>query len=144
MTEPAILPVALDWPVRGCEIPARAFGPFDREALARYALVSGDDNPLHLDPSAAKAAGLSATPVHGMLLLSFFEHFIMGWRPDLFISQLSAKFLRPVLVGEGVQISGRVLRSRNAPEPELLLRLIARTQADEVAVLGEATVLAKT
>ena len=119
---------------------AQDFGPFDRDALARYAAVSGDDNPLHLDPNAARAAGLAGPPVHGMLMLSCFEPLIMRWRQDLFIARLAGKFLRPVLAGEGIRVSGRVMRRRDVPRPELTLRLIARAQNNDLAILGEAAV----
>jgi acyl dehydratase len=109
----------------------------------RYALVSGDDNPLHLDPEAAKAAGLAGPPVHGMLMLSCFEPLIMGWRRDLFITRLSAKFLRPLLAGEGIRVLGRVLRSQKVPKLELVLRLTARGPNDDLVILAEATVLLK-
>src|SRR5262249_8212198 len=72
-------------PELGHKIPAREFGPFDHKALERYAIVSGDDNPLHLDPKVAQAAGLQDTPVHGLLMLSCFEPYILDWRSDLFI-----------------------------------------------------------
>jgi acyl dehydratase len=132
--------VQLAWPQAGCELPPQSYGPFDREALVRYALASGDDNPLHLDPDAAKAAGLAGTPAHGMLLLACFEPFIMGWRCDLFIARLSAKFLRPVLAGESIRIFGRVMRSQTAPRPELVLRLTARGPGNDLAILAEAAV----
>ena len=106
-------------------------------------MVSGDDNPLHLDPDAAKAAGLAGPPVHGMLLLSCFEPLIMGWRGDLFIARLSAKFLRPVLAGEGIRLMGRVLRSQDIPRPELILRLTARDSNDDLVIVAEAAVLAQ-
>jgi acyl dehydratase len=134
---------APDWPKAGSPIPPQDFGPFDRETLALYATVSGDDNPLHLDLDAAKAAGLASTPVHGMLMLSCFEPFLKEWRSDIVLTQLSAKFLSPVLAGEGIRISGRVVRSRNTPRPELILRLTARTPNNDLAILGEATVLYK-
>jgi acyl dehydratase len=133
-------PAPPDWPKAGDEIRAQNFGPFAREALARYAAVSGDDNPLHLDPEAARAAGLAGPPVHGMLMLSCFEPLIMRWRRDLFIARLSGKFLRPVLAGEGIRVSGRVMRRRDVPRPELTLRLIARAQNKDLAILGEAAV----
>ena len=129
-----------DWPKAGDEIRAQNFGPFDRDALARYAAVSGDDNPLHLDPNAARAAGLAGPPVHGMLMLSCFEPLIMRWRRDLFIARLSGKFLRPVLADEGIRVSGRVMRRRDVPRPELTLRMIARAQNNDLAILGEAAV----
>jgi acyl dehydratase len=129
-----------DWPKVGDEIGARNFGPFEPAALVRYAAVSGDDNPLHLDPAAAKAAGLAGLPVHGMLMLSCFEPVIMGWRRDLFITRLSAKFLRPVLAGEGIRVLGRVLRSQGDAKPELILRLTARGAGDAIVILAEAAV----
>jgi acyl dehydratase len=129
-----------DWPRAGYEIRPQSFGPFAREALARYAAVSGDDNPLHLDPNAARAAGLAGPPVHGMLIFSCFEPLIMRWRRDLFIARLSGKFLRPVLAGEGIRVSGRVMRRREIPRPELILRLTARARNNDLAILGEATV----
>ncbi len=132
-----------DWPEAGDEIRAQNFGPFMREALVRYAAVSGDDNPLHLEPKAASAAGLAGTPVHGMLMFSCFEPLIMRWRRDLFIARLSGKFLRPVLAGEGIRVSGRVMRRRDGSRPELILRLIARAQNNDLAIVGEATVLYK-
>lgn len=132
-----------DWPSAGDAIGAQNFGPFEHEALLNYAKVSGDDNPLHLDPIAAKAAGLAGTPVHGMLMLSCFEPVIMRWRQDLFIARLSAKFLRPVLAGEGIRVLGRVLRSHGAPRPELMLRLTARGPGDAIVILAEAAVLYK-
>ncbi|HUZ92037.1 MAG TPA: MaoC family dehydratase [Methylocella sp.] len=132
-----------DWPKAGEEIGAQSFGPFAREALARYAAVSGDDNPLHLDPDVAKAAGLAGLPIHGMLMFSCFEPLIMGWRRDLFIARLSAKFLRPVLAGEGIRVLGRVLRSKRIPRPELIVRLTARGPSDDLVILAEAAILHK-
>ncbi len=143
MIESGMEPAPPDWPKAGDEIRVQNFGPFGREALARYASVSGDDNPLHLDPEAARAAGFAAPPVHGMLMLSCFESLIMRWRRDLFISRLSGKFLRPVLAGEGMRVSGRVMRRLDVPRPELTVRLIGRAQNNDLAILGEATALYK-
>jgi acyl dehydratase len=140
MIEAGMEPAPPDWPKVGDEIRAQNFGPFAREVLARYAAVSGDDNPLHLDPSAARAAGLAGPPVHGMLMLSCFEPLILRWRRDLFIARLSGKFLRAVSSGEGIRVSGRVMRRRDVPRPALTLRLIARAQNNDLAILGEAAV----
>src|ERR1700737_2673882 len=122
MIEAGTEPAPADWPKAGDEICAQSFGPFAREALARYAAVSGDDNPLHLDPKAARAAGLAVPPVHGMLMLSCFEPWIMRWRRDLFIARLSGKFLRPVLAGDGIRVSGRGMRRRGGSGPQPPLR----------------------
>jgi acyl dehydratase len=112
------------------------FGPFGPSELARYAAASGDSNPLHLDPAIAKAAGLQARPVQGMLMMSCLEPAILRWRDDLEVGVLAAKFLRPVLETATITVSGRVVRASAA---ELVLRLTVRRADGEIVVLGEAT-----
>lgn len=126
------------WPATGTSFGPWDFGPFGPEVLTRYAEVSGDDNPLHLDIAVATAAGLEAPPIQGMLMMSCLEPAVRRWRDDLDIVGLSAKFLRPVLTGERIEISGRVVRSTPA---ELVLRLTTRRADGEVAMLAEATVV---
>jgi acyl dehydratase len=120
----------------GDKLPETVIGPFDAEALARYAEVSGDDNPLHLDDAVAAKIGLAAPPVHGMKLLAAFEPMIKGWRNDLRLVGLSAKFIQPILRGETVTLSGRVLR---ASDDEVFVRLFAHGAARTPGVIGEAT-----
>jgi 3-hydroxybutyryl-CoA dehydratase len=128
---------ALALPAIGDRLPKTQIGPFDAADLARYAAVSGDDNPLHLDDALAKSIGLAAPPVHGMKLLAYFESYLAAWRPDLVIATLSGKFVQPVLRGETVALSGRVLRASR--EDGVLLRLFAHGAARVPAVIGEAT-----
>jgi acyl dehydratase len=127
-------------PEPGHKIPSKNYGPFDKEALARYAAASGDGNPIHLDLNAARSAGLSGTPVHGMLMLSCFELFIREWRPDLFVAGLSCKFLKPVFAGDCICISGRAVSRRDFPRREAILRLVAHGPDNKLAILGEVTV----
>ena len=63
-------------PEVGERLPPLEIGPFDAQALTRYAEVSGDDNPLHLDDALAQSIGFSAPPVHGMKLLAAFERLL--------------------------------------------------------------------
>ncbi len=130
----------LHWPEVGETIGPMEFGPFAPERLARYAQASGDDNPLHLDAKVAAAVGLEASPIHGMLMMSFFEPALRRWRQDIVISRLAGKFLRPVYVGRSITVSGRVARASLDPHPELLLRLMAHGPNRDLAILGEATV----
>jgi acyl dehydratase len=117
--------------------------------MQSYALVSGDDNPLHFNSALAAKAGLTAPPVHGMLMLSCCEPAILAWRQDVMIAKLSAKFLLPVLTGQSIAISGRVLRADFEEQPQMLLRLLARIVSNtplaqpnrDLAILAEATLL---
>ena len=97
-------------PEVGTRLPESTAGPFTGAELAAYAQISGDANPLHLDSELARKVGLAAPPVHGMLLLAAFEPALQKWRPDLRIARLSGRFTHPVLEGEPVTLSGRVVR----------------------------------
>jgi acyl dehydratase len=120
----------------GDKLPETVIGPFDAEALARYAEVSGDDNPLHLDDALAASIGLAAPPVHGMKLLASFEPALKAWRKDLRLVHLAGKFVQPLLRGEPVRLSGRVLR---VSDDEVFLRLMAHGQTRTPGVIAEAT-----
>jgi acyl dehydratase len=120
----------------GDKLPETIIGPFDATSLERYAEVSGDANPLHLDDAVAAAIGLAAPPVHGMKLIAAFEPMLRAWRNDLVISSIGGKFVQPILRGETVRLTGRVLR---ATENEIFVRLTAYGAARAPGIVGEAT-----
>ncbi|WP_292531637.1 MaoC family dehydratase [Methylocystis sp.] len=124
----------------GDQLPETVIGPFDASSLVRYAEVSGDANPLHLDDAVAEAIGLAAPPVHGMKLLAAFEPMLRAWRGDLVIASLAGKFVQPILRGETVRLSGRVLR---ASDDEIFVRLTAYGAARAPGIVGEATLRPK-
>lgn len=123
----------------GDKLPPQTFGPFDMARLARYAEVSGDKNPIHLDADLARQAGLAAPPVQGMLLMSVFAPALAAWQPQLALHRLSAKFLRPVLAGQSVVISGRVAEIAEKGGARATLRLMAHNERRELVILAEAT-----
>ncbi len=123
---------------RGEALAPRSFGPFDAASVATYALASGDDNPLHVDPAIAAKAGLARPPVHGMLVMGSFEAYLTAWRPGARVRKLAGKFIKPVLVGETIEISGKVVRADEAGEA--VLRLIVRREDGAIACLAEAFV----
>ena len=117
-------------PQVGDRLPPLEIGPFDAPALARYAEVSGDDNPLHLDDALAQSVGFAAPPVHGMKLLAAFESLLKSWRGDLVIASLGGTFVQPVLRGEKATLTGRVLRVSQEDE---VLRASLRARAEPSA-----------
>jgi acyl dehydratase len=127
------------WPKVGDKMPVRAFGPFLQEDLNAYAVASGDDNPIHLDADLARRLGLEAPPVQGMLVMSCFKPAIAAWRRDLRVAQLSAKFAQPLLRGDHVEISGRVVQARDGEQPQAIMRLMAHSGQKALVVLAEAT-----
>jgi len=128
-----------DWPRAGDEIGAQNFGPFAQEALARYAAFPATTIPcISTRKQQRRQVSPAACAWHADALL--FRTLDHGWRRDLFIARLSAKFLRPVLAGDGIRVMGRVLRSAWVPKPELILRLTARGRSDDLVILAEAAV----
>jgi acyl dehydratase len=128
-------------PEVGARLPERVVGPFTGHDLRAYAEISGDANPIHLDAALARRVGLAAPPVHGMLVLASFEPALHDWRPDLRIERLSGRFAQPVLEGDAVTLSGRVMRNTLGDRPEILLRLFAYTSARAPAIVGEAVLV---
>ena len=120
----------------GDKLPETIIGPFDAQALARYAEVSDDANPLHLDDALAAGIGFAAPPVHGMKMLAAFEPMLNNWRSDLDIVSLSGKFVQPILRGEKIPLSGRLLR---ASDTEIFVRLFAHGTERLPGVIGAAT-----
>lgn len=132
--EPAILPLGV-----GQVLPARAFGPFGVEAVAAYAAASGDDNPLHTDPAIAARAGLERPPIHGMLILGCLEPYLRDWRPMAAIVKLSGKFIRPVLVGDSIEVTGKVVQAAIGA-PAVLRLMVRGGAARDLVCLAEALV----
>jgi acyl dehydratase len=65
---------------------------------ARYAAASGDTNPLHLDPAAARAAGLPGVVLHGLSTVAVGATFaideLAGGDPRA-LARLRVRFARP-------------------------------------------------
>ena len=94
----------------------RAMGPIDMSLPAidqamihDYAVLSGDDNPVHLDVSAARMLGLSNTIVHGMMVMGLtqqaFTKPFTGLDADPFPLRFTCRFLLPLLSGQAAGIS---------------------------------------
>jgi acyl dehydratase len=50
-----------------------------QEQINAYAEVSGDHNPIHVNPEVARAVGLDGTIAHGMLSMAFLGQMLTDW-----------------------------------------------------------------
>ena len=78
-----------------------------RELIARYAEVSGDLNPIHLDDDAAAAAGFPGVIAHGMSVLALVTEAIVDRYADgdpSRVKALATRFSAPVSPDEPVQL----------------------------------------
>ena len=114
---------------------------FTAEDVERFAAVSGDWSPLHVDPGYAVSTEFGGCVLHGMLLASLFSQLVGMHVPGtlaLYLGQ-DLTFRRPVLVGETVRASARVT-GKNEATATLALATEIRNAAGLIAVSGTAKV----
>ena len=92
---------------------------FSQEDLNRFAMLSGDDNPIHVDPEFSARTKFGKTVVHGMLMYSAICAAIGKWFPGEGFVQLSQElmFPSPTFVNEPVEIH---LEVTAFPTPETI------------------------
>ena len=106
-----------------------------------FADVTGDDNPIHIDEEAGRQSRFGRPVVHGVYVLGLASK-VLGRDfpgPGSIAVALSAKFLRPVPVGEEVTIEVRVAEKVEAHR-HVRIKLYAYCNG-KMAVGGEATVI---
>ncbi|MDO8432669.1 MAG: MaoC/PaaZ C-terminal domain-containing protein [Candidatus Binatus sp.] len=77
----------------------------DKDQTFRYAAASGDRNPIHVDETVAKMAGLPGIIVHGLCTMAFTSKVIIdnccAGDPTR-LKRLRVRFSRPVLPGQTI------------------------------------------
>lgn len=120
--------------------------------VADFARITGDANPLHLDPAAAEAAGLPGTPVHGLLGAALATGLLspLGLFDGTVVALVSLdrwRFERVLRVGDPVRSRMTVLElrpSRGRPQLGVLRRSLELIDDGDRTILGgEATMLVK-
>lgn len=113
---------------------------FTQQDVQAFADLSGDANPLHIDPEYASRTAFGRPIVHGMLTASLLSNLLGEELPGpgtIYLGQ-SLKFLSPVYVGEEVTVTVEVTHIRE-DKPIVTLRTTADTPHG-LAVDGEAVV----
>ena len=109
--------------------------------IVRFAEVSGDRNPVHLDAAYAARSPFGERIAHGFLTGSMISALIGMELPgpgSIYLGQ-TMKFLAPVHIGDTVTVSVEVIKVRE--EKRLLtLRTECINQDGTVVLTGEATV----
>ena len=80
-----------------------------QEDVKAYADASGDQNPLHQDDEAARAAGFPGIIAHGMFTLGHLTSAIVAWAGDASaLVRIRVHFRAPVFIGETIVAGGTV------------------------------------
>ncbi|HSM93747.1 MAG TPA: MaoC/PaaZ C-terminal domain-containing protein [Anaeromyxobacteraceae bacterium] len=73
-----------------------------------YAAASGDFNPIHVDPAAAKAAGLGGVILQGMCTHAWLSDACVAYLGDpIRLQSVRARFAKPVRPGDTLTFAGR-------------------------------------
>lgn len=92
-----------DQPAGPANLPMAGLWRLPADLGRRYAAVSGDVNPIHLNPLAAKAFGLPRTIAHGMWTHAHVLAALQPRLPDAFA--VSVRFTKPVLLPSTVRFA---------------------------------------
>ena len=109
-----------------------------QDEFDRFAALSGDDNPIHVDPEFSARTRFGKTVAHGMFLYSL----ICGvLAKHLNMSQISQDlmFPTPSYVGEEIVVSARVLELDVAKHQARIETIVTRPNG-EIGCQGETTV----
>ncbi len=109
--------------------------------IAKFAEVSGDDNPLHLDEAFAKTTRFKGRIAHGMLSAGFISTILGTQLPgpgSVYMSQ-SLRFTAPVRIGDTVTARAEITGIRTDRKRVTLLTTCS--VGGKVVIEGEALVL---
>ena len=112
------------------------------EDVTRFAEITGDFNPVHLDEEAATKSLFGGRVAHGMLTAGLISAALAGKLPgpgSVYLAQ-SLRFRAPVRIGDTittrVEVTELILTKRRVK-----LSTVCRNQKGDVVVDGEATIL---
>jgi 3-hydroxybutyryl-CoA dehydratase len=112
-----------------------------QEDIKRYAEVSRDFNPIHIDEEFARKTPLGGTIAHGMLVLAYISQmmtasFGQSWLTG---SKLSVRFKAPARPGDALTITGKINAVEKSEElTAVSCTVLCTNQKDETIVIGDA------
>ena len=118
--------------------------PVTEEMGRKFAEVSGDVNPVHLDREYAENTRFHGRIAHGMLIAGFISKVIGTELPgegSIYMKQ-ELKFLRPVRYGDTVTVKV-VVRELQREKNRVILSTDCFDQKGQQVIAGEALVMPK-
>lgn len=113
--------------------------PLSAADVDRFAVASGDTNPIHLDAERAEQTRFEGRIVHGALLSGLISAALARLPGDIIYLSQETEFLRPVPVGDRATASVEIMEAFDENRYRLRTQLL--DGAGEIAIDGEATVL---
>jgi 3-hydroxybutyryl-CoA dehydratase len=117
-----------------------------QENINAYAGVSGDKNPIHLDPEFGKKMQMGGTIAHGMIVLAYISEFMLtNFGQDwLTTGEMNTRFKEPARPDDTIIVSGKVSGiDQDAVVTKVSCEVICQNQKEQVIITGEAKVRLK-
>lgn len=115
---------------------------FTEQDVEKFAALSEDRNPVHLDAEFAKNSIFKQRIVHGMLSASLFSGLLGEQLPGqgtIYLGQ-NLKFTAPVPIGEKITATVEIIEIRT-DKPIVTLRTYCKDSKDNLVIDGEAVVM---
>jgi len=111
------------------------------EIVKKFAEVSGDKNPLHLDEQYARNTIFKGRIAHGILIASFISSIIGNDFPGagtIYVSQ-NLNFKKPIKIGDEITIKIFIVKKFEKGRIELETRVV--NQYNETVITGNSIVI---
>ena len=78
--------------------------------MSKFLDITGDINPMHIDPEYAKSKDMKDRVVYGMLTSSFYSTLVGVYLPGKYalLHSIDVSFVKPVFIGDSLIIEGVV------------------------------------
>src|SRR3989475_10093829 len=109
------------------------------DQIRQYAEASGDRNPIHLDETFARSAGLPGVIAQGMLAMAFANQMVTDWLGDRsLLKRLQGRFAGMVVPGDDVTCTGSVASKDEATRRVVINLVVANQRGERVLNKGVA------
>lgn len=115
---------------------------FSEQDVKDFARLSGDFNPIHIDPEYAKTTVFGQRIVHGVLVSSLFSNLLAEKVPgkgSIYLGQ-TYKFKKPVFFDQTVTAKVEVINVRE-DKPIVTMRTTCTNEQGEELITGEAVLM---
>tara|TARA_R110001592_G_scaffold963_1_gene5591 strand:- start:16968 stop:17375 length:408 start_codon:yes stop_codon:yes gene_type:complete len=115
---------------------------FSEQDVKNFARLSGDFNPIHIDPEFAKTTVFGQRIVHGMLVSSLFSNLLAEKVPgkgSIYLGQ-TFKFKKPVFFDQVVTAKVEVLNVRE-DKPIVTMSTVCTDEQGNELISGEAVLM---
>lgn len=113
-----------------------------QDMIAKYAEVTGDYNPIHVDEEYAKKTKFGKCIAHGMLMGGFFSRCLVDTfgGNGIYLGQ-EMKFTNPVFVGDEIEISMTLIALRKEKGIGTVETIAKRKSNGDICVKGQAVIM---